>query len=106
MVHGISHITGGGLIENVPRMFRNNLQAVIDPRQWPQLPVFDYLRVLGGLTKEDCFEVFNMGIGMVLAVAPDQVAQVQEMLSNKNMISYQIGYLRHCLPDTKKIVIK
>ncbi|MGF0014085.1 phosphoribosylformylglycinamidine cyclo-ligase [Limosilactobacillus reuteri] len=106
LVHGISHITGGGLIENVPRMLGDNLQAVIDSSRWPQLPVFDYLRVLGGLTKEDCFEAFNMGIGMVLAVAPDQVAQVQEILSNKNMTSYQIGYLRHCLPDTKKIVIK
>ena len=106
LVHGISHITGGGLIENVPRMLGDNLQAVIDSSRWPQLPVFDYLRVLGGLTKEDCFEAFNMGIGMALAVAPDQVAQVQEILSNKNMTSYQIGYLRHCLPDTKKIVIK
>ena len=56
LVHGISHITGGGLIENVPRMLGDNLQAVIDPGRWPQLPVFDYLRVLGGLTKEDCFE--------------------------------------------------
>lgn len=43
---------------------------------------------------------------MVLAVASDQVAQVQGILSSKNMTSYQIGYLRHCLPDTKKIVIK
>ncbi len=41
---------------------------------------------------------------MVLAVAPDQVAQVQEILSNKNMTSYQIGYLRHCLPDTKRLL--
>ncbi len=90
-------------MKNVPRMLDDNLQAVIDSSRWPQLPVFSYLRVLGGLTKEDCFEAFNMGIGMVLAVAPDQVAQVQERFYQiKNMTSYQIGYLRHCLPDTKK----
>lgn len=106
LVHGISHITGGGLIENVPRMLGDNLQAVVDPSRWPRLPIFDYLRVLGNLTKEDCFETFNMGIGMVLAVAPEQVARVQEMLSNRHMASYQIGYLRHCLPDAQKIVIK
>ena len=53
-------ITGGGLIENVPRMLGDSLQAVIDPSRWTQLPVFDYFRVLGGLTKEDIKRIISM----------------------------------------------
>ncbi|MBB1070144.1 phosphoribosylformylglycinamidine cyclo-ligase [Limosilactobacillus sp. RRLNB_1_1] len=106
LIHGISHITGGGLIENVPRMLGDNLQAVVDSSRWPKLPIFDYLRILGDLTRDDCFQTFNMGLGMVLAVAPERAAQVQRLLSEQQMPSYQIGYLRHCLPNAEKIVIK
>lgn len=106
LVHGISHITGGGLIENVPRMFADGLQAVINSSRWPSLPVFEYLQEVGSLSKDDCLQTFNMGVGMVLAVAPAQVALVQKMLTEAGMPSYQIGYLKHCLPTADKIVIK
>lgn len=106
LLHGISHITGGGLIENVPRMFSDGLQAVINSSRWPTLPVFDYLKAMGSLTKEDCFQTFNMGLGMVLAVAPENVAPVCGLLQKEQVDSYQIGYLRQCLPTAPKIVIK
>lgn len=106
LIHGISHITGGGLIENVPRMISDGLQAVIHTHRWPVPPIFDYLQSLGNLTNDDCYQTFNMGIGLVLAVAPAQVEAVQSKLQQQGMASYQIGYLRHCLPTAAKIVIK
>lgn len=93
LIDGVSHITGGGLIENVPRMFNDQLQAQIDSATWPVLPIFNYLRDLGQLADSDCWNTFNMGIGMVLAVAPQNVAVVQDRLQKQGEHSYQIGKL-------------
>lgn len=106
LVRGISHVTGGGLIENVPRMFGDQLQAVLDHHSWPSLPVFDYLRELGRLDPADCYQTFNMGIGLVLAVAPAKVATVQQRLRDAGQANYQIGYLQQRPADEEKIVIK
>lgn len=106
LLHGISHITGGGLIENVPRMFGDQLQAVIDPSTWPSLPVFNYLQKLGHLPTADCFQTFNMGLGIVLAVAPEHVATVQKRLKAAGETSYQVGQLKARPADQEKIVIK
>lgn len=106
LITGVSHITGGGLVENLPRMFGDDLQAVVDSSTWPQLPVFNYLRELGELPLHDCFETFNMGIGMVLAVHPDQVTMVQNQLRTLDEESYIIGELKARPEDEAKIVIK
>ncbi len=106
LINGISHITGGGLIENVPRMIDDHLQAQIDAEAWPQLPIFDYLRQLGHLDMADCWKTFNMGLGMVLAVAPDQVALVQQRLQRAGQDSYQIGRLVRRPSDQPKILIR
>lgn len=106
LVQGVGHITGGGLIENVPRMFNDDLQAVIDGQSWPQLPVFDYLRHLGDLPLSDCWQTFNMGIGMVLAVKPDQVSAAQALLATHGQESYRIGYLQTRPAGASKIEIK
>ncbi|MGM9907995.1 phosphoribosylformylglycinamidine cyclo-ligase [Limosilactobacillus sp.] len=106
LLHGISHITGGGLIENVPRMFGDSLQAVIDGQSWPKLPIFEYLKELGHLDSADCFQTFNMGIGLVLAVVPNQVETVRQRLQAVGQESYQIGRLQERPTDEEKIVIK
>lgn len=106
LVRGISHITGGGLIENVPRMFGDSLQAVIDSHSWPQLPVFNYLRQVGNLPLNDCWQTFNMGIGMVLAVKADQATTAQSLLEEQGEKSYRIGYLQKRPAGTTKIEIK
>lgn len=106
LVQGISHITGGGLVENVPRMFSDDLQAVVDSQSWPSLPVFNYLQRLGGLSLSDCWPTFNMGIGMVLAVQPDQVSAVQSQLATHGQRSYQIGHLQARPTGASKIEIK
>lgn len=106
LVKGISHITGGGFYENLPRMYNDQLQAVIDPDSWPRLPIFSYLKKLGQLTETDAFRTFNLGIGMVLAVAADQVKQVQRLLQANDEKSYLIGKLRPRMANQAKIVIK
>lgn len=106
LINGVSHITGGGLIENVPRMFGDQLQAVIEHQSWPTLPIFDYLQQLGQLPLMDCYQTFNMGIGLVLAVDPSNVEQVQAKLQAMGETSYRIGQLRQRPEDAEKIEIK
>lgn len=106
LINGVSHITGGGLIENVPRMFNDHLQAQIKADSWPQLPIFDYLKRIGQLSANDCWNTFNMGLGLVLAVAPDQVATIQKRLQALNQPSYQIGRLVDRPANEDKITIQ
>lgn len=67
-VHAISHITGGGFIENIPRMLPQNLRAQVKKGSWDILPVFTLLQRAGNLSESNLFNTFNMGIGMVIAV--------------------------------------
>lgn len=73
LINGIAHITGGGFYENLPRMFGEGLTAVIDPSQWDLPVIFEELRQLGQLDMKEMYNVFNMGVGMVLAVDENQV---------------------------------
>ena len=106
LIRGISHVTGGGLPENVPRMISSALQAQIDPQCWPQLPIFNYLKQMGHLADDDCWKTLNMGIGMVLAVAPENVELVQSRLAEAGERSYQIGCLVKRPQGSAKIEIK
>ncbi|WP_019776924.1 AIR synthase-related protein, partial [Streptococcus sobrinus] len=79
LVNGIAHITGGGFVENVPRMFADNLAAEIQEDQVPVLPIFKALEKYGQIKHQEMFEIFNMGIGLMLAVSPDKVERVKEI---------------------------
>lgn len=91
LINGIAHITGGGFVENVPRMLPAGLGVEIVEGSWPILPIFDVLGRLGALTYRDMYEIFNMGIGMVLAVNPDNVAHVQQLLAEQGDSTYVLG---------------
>lgn len=79
-VHGIAHITGGGLIDNVPRILPSHLDAEFRCAAWRVPPVFQLIQEQGGIAREEMFRVFNMGIGLVLAVrAKDSQAALQSM---------------------------
>ncbi|HFI2446970.1 TPA: phosphoribosylformylglycinamidine cyclo-ligase [Streptococcus suis] len=101
LVNGIAHITGGGFIENIPRMFANNLAAEIEEDKIPVLPIFTALETYGQIKHEEMFEIFNMGIGMVLAVSPEQVEKVRELVGEE---VYEIG--RIIAKEDKSVVIK
>jgi phosphoribosylformylglycinamidine cyclo-ligase len=82
LVRGMAHVTGGGLLDNVPRMLPAGLVAEVDPGSWTVPPVFAYLVEAGELSAEERYRVFNMGIGFVLAVAPGDEAEVLAALDD------------------------
>ncbi len=88
---GISHITGGGFVENLPRMLPEGLACQITLKSWPVLPIFKVLQKLGNIASSEMYEIFNMGIGMVLVVAPENATQVQTALTKLGEETYRIG---------------
>ncbi len=79
-IHGISHITGGGLYENVPRMMPPGLTARINTGAIPQMPIFAILQRAGNIPRRDMYNTFNMGVGMVLAVPRDKAGEAANIL--------------------------
>jgi len=90
-VNGLAHITGGGLHENVPRMLPEGCGVVIDPQAWEVPPVFQSMREWGGIPETEMWHTFNMGIGMVVAVAGERAAAVQEALAAAGEDVFSIG---------------
>ena len=92
-IHGMAHITGGGLIDNVPRMLPNNLDAVILRETWKVPPYFQLLQKEGEVDPLEMFRVFNMGIGYVLAVRPADLDRALAALRSAKARPIAIGYL-------------
>lgn len=90
-IKGISHITGGGFIENIPRMIPEGLRVKIQKGTWPVLPIFDLLRDLGNMADKDIFNTFNMGIGMILAVDAQKAEEIITYLDSQGEKAYLIG---------------
>ncbi|MBM6663273.1 phosphoribosylformylglycinamidine cyclo-ligase [Flavonifractor plautii] len=90
-VHAISHITGGGFYENVPRMMTDGLTAQIKLDSFPRLPIFDLIEKKGGIPQRDMYNTFNMGIGMILALPAAQAEQAMELLGQSGEQAYVIG---------------
>ena len=91
LVHGVAHITGGGFIENVPRMLPEGLAARIELGSWPVPPIFDVIERAGSVDHMEMFNIFNMGIGMVVAVPADREDEVMNLLANASEQGYRIG---------------
>lgn len=90
-LHGMSHVTGGGFYENLPRMLHDGEGIEIDVNAFPKKPIFELLQKLGNIDKEEMYNVFNMGIGFVCAVDADDAAKLQQLLSEIGEESYVIG---------------
>jgi phosphoribosylformylglycinamidine cyclo-ligase len=71
-VRGFAHITGGGLLDNIPRVIPDGLDVALDRKAWPQAPVFEWLQTTGNVANTEMYRTFNCGIGMVVIVAPEQ----------------------------------
>jgi phosphoribosylformylglycinamidine cyclo-ligase len=91
VVHGIAHITGGGLHENLERILPEGVQAVIQRGSWPVPPVFDWLKRLGDIDDAEMDRVFNMGIGLVLVVSPYYADSIRHQLADCGLASSPIG---------------
>ena len=90
-VKGLAHITGGGLTGNVPRMLPRGTRALITRSGWPLPPLFAWLQRAGGVADAEMHRVFNCGIGMVAAVAPEHAARAAELLRAAGETVYEIG---------------
>ena len=90
-IHAVSHITGGGFYENVPRMMTDGLTARIELKSFPRLPIFDLIQKAGNIPERDMYNTFNMGLGMLLAVPAAQAGQALEILQAAGEQAYQVG---------------
>jgi phosphoribosylformylglycinamidine cyclo-ligase len=91
VVHGIAHITGGGLHENLARILPPGVDITIDRGSWPVPPVFNWLQQLGDVDDAEMYSVFNMGIGLVLVVSPYYAESIQQQLAQSGLASWLIG---------------
>jgi len=85
MIHGLAHITGGGLIDNLPRVLPKNCNAVIETRTWRVPPIFEVLQQNGKVERAEMYQVFNMGIGMVAIVSARDAQSVARRLRAKQI---------------------
>jgi len=103
VVHAMAHITGGGLVGNIPRVLPTDCNAVLKTKAWPVPPIFGYLQEKGPVEDMEMYRVFNMGIGFVLVVAPDFADSIQQKLSRYGEQVYQIGTIT---TGSGKVVLK
>lgn len=91
IVKGLAHITGGGFIDNIPRVLPRNCDAVIEKGSWPVLPVFKLIQESGYIDESEIYQVFNMGIGMVAIVAAQQADAVLADIKKTKHKAWDIG---------------
>jgi phosphoribosylformylglycinamidine cyclo-ligase len=92
-LHALAHITGGGLLENIPRVMPDNTRAVISAASWQRPAVFDWLQEQGNVADTEMYRTFNCGIGMVVMVAADQADSVLKQLSAAGERVWRIGQI-------------
>ncbi|MFQ6613729.1 MAG: phosphoribosylformylglycinamidine cyclo-ligase [Fidelibacterota bacterium] len=100
-IHGMAHITGGGLVENIPRILPEGCAVKIDEGNWPSLPIFRALERLGNLESSEMYRVFNMGIGLTLVLPENEVDSVKHWLHNQTKV-FVIGAI---IPGNRKVII-
>jgi phosphoribosylformylglycinamidine cyclo-ligase len=103
VVHAMAHITGGGLVGNLPRVLPKNCNAAIKKSNWTVPPIFPFLQNAGPVEEEEMFRVFNMGIGFVLVVAPDFANSIAAKLKKYGEKVYKIGTIT---AGSGKVVLK
>lgn len=90
-VHALSHITGGGLLENIPRVLPNGCAADIDVSSWQWPPVFEWLQRTGGIATDEMYRTFNCGIGMVVCMSPDTWRAGIDRLQQQHLKAWKLG---------------
>ena len=103
-IYGISHITGGGLIDNLPRILPKQCKAVINTSSWTPPPIFQYLRKAGNIPMKDMMRIFNCGLGLVIVVNEQEISEVLLRLKAMGEIAYHIGSVE--ARDEKEEIIR
>lgn len=91
LIHGLAHITGGGLLENIPRILPQGAHAVVDADLWPQPRLMAFLQAQGAIEPEEMARTFNCGVGMVVAVSEDKAAEVTTRLEAAGETVFAVG---------------
>jgi phosphoribosylformylglycinamidine cyclo-ligase len=91
VIKGLAHITGGGLVENIPRILPANVDVALKEGSWPVLPVFDLLQKIGDVPREDMLRTFNLGIGMVVIAGPKSMQFLEDKFNCARQEFYVIG---------------
>jgi phosphoribosylformylglycinamidine cyclo-ligase len=92
-IKGLIHLTGGGFPGNIPRVLPDNCAVEINEGSWPVLPVFQLLQRLGNVNRDEMYRTFNMGIGMIVVVAPQHVEAVMQHFTIQNEPVYPLGHV-------------
>jgi len=90
-IKGLAHITGGGFIDNIPRVLPKNCDVIVRKGSWDVLPIFQIIQAKGGVPEEELYQVFNMGIGMTIIVAADKADAVLKFIRAQKQTAWQIG---------------
>ncbi|HYI00019.1 phosphoribosylformylglycinamidine cyclo-ligase, partial [Hyalangium sp.] len=90
-VKGMAHITGSGIPGNLPRCLPDGTRAVLSERAWSRPPIFDLIAQLGGVQREEMFSTFNMGLGLIVVVAKQDVAQALSVLNARGVKATEVG---------------
>ena len=101
-LHGLSHITGGGLVDNIPRVLPEGLEVVLERRAWPRVAIFDWLQQQGKIADAEMYRVFNCGIGMTVQVAASDAQRAIGILRAAGQEALVIGEVR---AGTRGVVI-
>ena len=104
-VKGLAHITGGGLVDNVPRILQPGLKAVLDKNAWVMPPLFQWLQREGKVADAEMHRVFNCGIGMVIVLAPEHEKPAAELLSAAGEHVFRIGRIDTCMPGEAQTIV-
>ncbi len=104
-VKGMAHITGGGLVENVPRVLPEGLQARLERAAWPRPAVFDWLQAKGGIADAEMHRVFNCGIGMIVIVAAEHAQEARDILTQQGERVHDIGRVMPRAADAPATVV-
>lgn len=105
-VRGMAHITGGGLVENIPRVLQDHLTAVLKKDAWNMPPLFGWLQKHGHVAEEEMHRVFNCGIGMVVIVSPENADKAISRLNASGETAYLIGEIRQRVGDEPQTIVK
>lgn len=103
IIKGLAHITGGGLLENIPRILPDGAGVRIARGSWPALPVFTAMQRIGNVSEHEMHRTFNMGVGMVLVCAPADIETIQAHLATQGTSCYEIGVVEE---GAREVVIE
>lgn len=104
-IHALSHITGGGLLENIPRVLPDGVVAVVNANSWQRPAVFDWLQQHGNVVDREMYRTFNNGIGMVVVVAADQADETVNTLIGLGETAMHIGHIE-ASDDSERVIIR